>query len=125
MRKGIEPFNIEEEQRIIHDCVKAANNIKTMTDRAYRYLYLASGFIAHYDKWGFADHYREPGSLKKDILDNQRNNQWDNFRPGEENYDYYMQKKKIYNTICDCLKNNIEYKPKRKMEKTTEFDFGR
>jgi hypothetical protein len=31
---GLEPFNVEEEQRIIRDCVKAANNIETMTDRA-------------------------------------------------------------------------------------------
>jgi transposase-like protein len=37
----------------------------------------------------------------------------------------YMQKKQIYNTACDCLKNNIEYRPKQKVEKTMEFDFRR
>jgi hypothetical protein len=125
MGKGIEPFSIEEEQKIIRDCVKAANDIETMTDRAYKFLYLANGFIAHYDKWGFVEYYLEAGSLKKDLFDYQRENQYGNFCPGDEYYDYYMQKKKIYNTICDCLRNNIEFKTEKKMEKTAEFDFGR
>jgi hypothetical protein len=122
---GLEPFSIEEEQRIIRDCVKAANNIEAMTDRAYRFLNLSSGFIAHYNKWGFMGYYREPGSLKRDILVHQKNNQWDNFRSGERGYEYYMQKKNIYNAVCDCLKNNIEYRPNRNVDKSMEFDFGR
>jgi hypothetical protein len=121
----LEPFSIEEEQRIIRDCVKAANNIKTLTDKAYRFLNLSSGFIAHYDRFGFMEHYREPGSLRQDILAYQNHNQWGNFRPGERGYEYYMQKKKIYNAVCDCLKNNLEYRPKRQVEKSMEFDFGR
>jgi hypothetical protein len=125
MRKGLEPFSAEEEQKIIRDCVKAANNIEDMTDRAYRYLYLSSGFIAHYDKGGFKEYYCEPGSLKKDILEYQWDNQYFNFSTRDEGYEYYMQHKKIYNTICDCIKNNIEFKPKRKIEKAPEFDFGR
>jgi hypothetical protein len=122
---GLAPFSFEEEQKIIRDCVKAANSIEDMTDKACRFLNLSNGFIAHYDKSGFMGYYREPGSLKKDILDNQRNNQWGNFRPGEREYEYYMQKKNIYNAVCDWLKNNIEYRPRRNVEKTMEFDFGR
>jgi hypothetical protein len=121
----LEPFSIEEEQRIIRDCVKAANNIEALTDKAYRFLNLSNGFIAHYDWFGFMDNYRKPGSLKKDILDYQTQNQWGNFRPGERGYEYYMQKKNIYNAICDCLKNNIEYRLRRNVEKTMEFNFGR
>jgi hypothetical protein len=34
---GLEPFTIEEEQKIIRGCVKAANNIETLTDKAYRF----------------------------------------------------------------------------------------
>jgi hypothetical protein len=71
------------------------------------------------------DNYREPGSLKRDILAQQKNNQWDNFRPGERGYEYYMQKKKLYNAVCDCLKNNVEYRPRRQVEKIMELDFGR
>jgi hypothetical protein len=117
---GLEPFSVEEEQRIIRDCVKAANNIETLTDKAYRFLNLSNDFIAHYNKFGFMDYYREPGSLKKDILTNQQNNQWGNFRSGEREYEYYMQKKNIYNAVCDCLKNNIEYRPRRNVEKSME-----
>jgi hypothetical protein len=42
------PRSPEEEQKIIRDCVKATRDIKSMTDRAYKYLYIAGGFIAHY-----------------------------------------------------------------------------
>jgi hypothetical protein len=122
---AIQPHSPEEEQKIIRDCVSAAGDITAMTNRAYKYLYLASGFIAHYDKGGFMQHYEEPGSLKKEILNYQKYNQWGNFHPKDENYDYYMQKKKIYNAICDCLKNDITYKPTRKNLKEMEFDFGR
>jgi hypothetical protein len=121
---AIQPCSPEEEQKIIRDCVKAAGDIKTMTDRAYTFLYLADGFIAHCDKYGFMDYYEEPGSLRKDIFDYQRENQYNNFGPKDDYYDYYMQKKKIYNTICDCLKQGIEYKSKPKKQKETEFDFG-
>jgi hypothetical protein len=122
---GLEPFSVEEEQKIIRDCVKAAHNIDALTDKAYRFLNLSSGFIAHYNRFGFMDHYREPGSLKQDILAHQNHNQWGNFHQGERGYEYYMQKKNIYNAVCDCLKNNIEYRPRRNVEKTMEFDFGR
>jgi hypothetical protein len=121
---AIKPYSPEEEQKIIHDCVKAAGNINNLTKRAYNYLYQARNFIAHVNKLGFMEHYEEPGSLKKDIFEYQRDNQYFNFHPGMENYDYYMQKKKIYNTICDCLKQGIEYKSKHKRQKEMEFDFG-
>jgi hypothetical protein len=104
--------------------ISAANNIEALTDKAYRFLNLSNGFIAHYDRFGFMDNYREPGSLKKDILDYQNQNQWGNFRLGERGHEYYMQKKNIYNAVCDCLKNNIEYCPRRNVEKTMEFNFG-
>jgi hypothetical protein len=122
---GLAPFSPEEEQKIIRDCVKAARNIDDLTDNAYQFLNLSNGFIAHYDKFGFMEHYREPGSLKQDILTHQSHNQWGNFRSGERRYEYYMQKKQIYNTVCDCLKNNIEYRSNRQIEKSMEFDFGR
>jgi hypothetical protein len=118
------PCSPEEEQKVIRDCVKAARDIKSMTDRAYKYLYLAGGFIAHFNKLGFMEHYEEPGSLKKAIFEYQRENQYNNFGPKDDGYDYYMQKKKIYNTICACLRQGIEYKSKPKRQKETEFDFG-
>jgi hypothetical protein len=121
---ALQPRSPEEEQKIIRDCVKAARDIKSMTDRAYNFLYLSCGFIAHYNKFCFMEHYEEPGSLKKAIFEYQRYNQYGNFSPRDKDYDYYMQKTKIYNTICDCLKQGIEYKSKPKRQKETEFDFG-
>jgi hypothetical protein len=122
---GLEPLNMEEEQNIIRDRVKAAGNIETLTDNAYRFLNLSNGFIAHYNRFGFMDNYREPGSLKQDILVYQNHNQWRNFRHGERGDEYFIQKRDIYNAVCDCLKNNIEYRPRRNVEKTMEFDFER
>jgi hypothetical protein len=124
---GLEPFSVEEERRIIRDCVEAANNIDNLTDKAYRFLKHSIGFIPHYNRLGFMMCYREPGSLKRDILEFQYQNQWGDFRPGEQEYEYYMQQKNIYNKICDCLRHNIEYhpRPRRNVEKTMEFDFGR
>lgn len=77
------------------------NEISKLTKSAYNFIYQASGFIAHYDIWGFRAHYADVESLKQDILDNQSMNQWRNFRPGERDYDYYMQKREIYNMIVE------------------------
>ena len=82
------------------------NDMSKMTKETYNFLYLASGFIAHYNLYGFIDYYNSQGgvfALVKDILDNKRNNQWDNFRKGEANYDYYMSKKEVYNAICEVI----------------------
>ena len=38
--------NIEEEQRIIRDCVKATQDIEKLIDKAYTFLYLSKGFIS-------------------------------------------------------------------------------
>jgi hypothetical protein len=124
---GLEPFNVEEEQQIIRDCVEASYNIDNLTDKAYRFLKNSIGFIAHYDRLNFMRCYCEPGSLKQDILEFQYQNQRGGFRPGEPEYEYYMQQRNIYNTICDCLKHNVEYhpRPRRNARKTMEFDFGR
>jgi hypothetical protein len=124
MRMASKLFSPEEERKIISDCVKAANNIHTMTKKAYHYLYLCDFFIAHNNQLGFMENYSEPGSLKQDLFSYQKDNQHYNFHPGEENYEYYMQHKKMYNMICDCLKQGIEIKTKRKIDKTKEFDFG-
>jgi hypothetical protein len=60
---------------------------------------LCSGFIAHYDLYGFIAHYSTPNSLKRDIISYAGQNQWNNFRPGERDYEYMMAKKDVYNRI--------------------------
>lgn len=99
-----------QEQRIIKNVVAACKGINQMNKQGYDFLYLSSGFIAHYNLYGFMDYYSDAGSLEKDILLNQKWNQWDNFHSGERDYAYYMQKKNIYNQICgQLLKEEFDF----------------
>lgn len=83
---------------IVNNVVKACKNIDNLNKTGYNFLYLASGFIAHYDLYGFISSYTGQ-SLKRDIVSFAGQNQWNNFRPGERDYDYYMAKKDVYNRI--------------------------
>jgi hypothetical protein len=79
------------------------NDINNLTPTAYRYIYQAGGFIAHYNLHGFRDAYQNVSDLKQDILQNQQINRWSNFYPGEENYDYYQSKGEVYAEIVRLL----------------------
>jgi hypothetical protein len=83
---------------IVNNVVKACKNIDNLNKTGYNFLYLASGFIAHYDLYGFIATYTGR-SLKRDIISFAGQNQWNNFHPGERDYDYYMAKKEVYNRI--------------------------
>jgi hypothetical protein len=83
---------------IVENVVAAVKDITKLNKVGYDFINLASGFIAHYNLNGFKDYY-EDYSLKDDILSNKNQNQWNNFHKGEENYDYYMSKKDVYNRI--------------------------
>lgn len=87
--------------------VMQTGEIEYLSKAAYDYLYLTSGFIAHYNVHGFRDYYSDVENLRRDILINQMNNQWRNFLPGEQDYDYMMQKKNIYNQIVDVCQSPI------------------
>lgn len=86
--------------------VMQTGEIEYLTKAAYNYLYLASGFIAHYNLHGFRDYYSDVENLRRDILINQMHNQWRNFTKHDEDYDYMMQKKSIYNQIVDACQTN-------------------
>ena len=86
----------------IKSVVAAVKDIEAINSRAYDFLYLASGFIAHYNIDGFCDYYRAV-SLRDEILRNQDANRWDNFREGEKDYEYYRQKGAIYQAICEII----------------------
>lgn len=98
------PLTENQKTRLVNNIVAAATlNVEKLNKQSYKFLHLANGFIAHYSIWGFMDHYAESGKLRRDILDNQRSNQWSNFRPLDKDYDYYMAKKDVYNRICEKL----------------------
>jgi hypothetical protein len=92
------PLTERQKTLIVNNVVKACKNIDNLNKTGYNFVYQASGFIAHYNLYGFIASYTGE-SLKRDIVSFAGQNQWNNFRPGERNYDYYMAKKDVYNRI--------------------------
>lgn len=95
---SLAPLTERQKTLIVSNVVKAVKNIDNLNKTGYKYLYLCSGFIAHYDLYGFIASYTGE-TLKRDILSYAGQNQWKNFRPGERDYDYYMSKADVYNRI--------------------------
>jgi hypothetical protein len=74
--------------------------IKHLSNSSYKFLYLCSGFIAHYNLYGFRAEYENVNDLKLNLARSYGANQWRNFHVGERDYEYYMEKRDIYNRIC-------------------------
>lgn len=103
--KGLEPISEALKARIVANVLKACQDITKLNRTGYNYLYLCSGFIAHYGLGGFIDHYSQQFfNLSADILFYERANVWDNFHPGEENYEYYQSRADVYRRIVQGLK---------------------
>lgn len=102
MNKGLTPLTKRQQSLIVNNVVKACKDITKLNRTGYNFLYLASGFIAHYNLGGFIDYYTG-NDLKTDILRNASYNMWTNFRPGEEHYEYYMSKKAVYQALIYAL----------------------
>lgn len=95
---ALAPLTERQKTLIVNNVVKACKNINSLNKTGYQYINLCSGFIAHYDLYGFQDFYSD-NSLKQDIISFAGQNQWKNFRPGERDYEYYMAKADVYNRI--------------------------
>ena len=95
---SLTPLTERQKSLIVSNVVKACKDITQLNKTGYRYLNLCSGFIAHYDLYGFIDFYTHV-NLKNDLVGFAGQNQWKNFRPGERDYDYYMSKADVYNRI--------------------------
>ena len=95
---SLAPLTERQKTLIVSNVVKACRNIDNLNKTGYKYLYLCSGFIAHYDLYGFIASYTGE-SLKRDLISYAGQNQWKNFRPGERDYEYYMSKAEVYNRI--------------------------
>lgn len=96
------PMSEKDFELTVENVVGACADISKLNKRGYDYLYVASGFIAHYDIHGFKQVYSQQ-SLRQDILNNEINNQWYNFRPNEDGYSFYKQKGDIYREIIKRL----------------------
>lgn len=76
-------------------------DINKLSVKAYNFIHICSGFIAHYNIRGFIAEYGTASNLADAVLRNRIMNKYDNFHPGEENYEYYHQKAEIYDTLCN------------------------
>lgn len=99
---ALTPYSERQKTLIVNNVVRAVNDIEKLNRTGYKYINLCSGFIAHYNLYGFIDFYSR-NSLREDILRNAEMNQWRNFRPGDRDYDYYMAKAEIYNRILEAI----------------------
>jgi len=93
----------KEQDLTVAAVVRAVDNITKMNKRAYNFLYLAQGFIAHYDQRGFMSYYGD-NDLRKDILDNAEANRWTNFRQGDRDYEYYKAKADVYQRVVNLIR---------------------
>ncbi len=98
----MEALTERQKALIVSNLVKAVKNIDNLSRTGYKYIYLCSGFIAHYDLYGFIASYSGE-SLKRDILSYAGQNQWRNFCPGDRDYEYYMSKADVYNRIVHAI----------------------
>lgn len=96
------PLTDRQATLIINNVVRACKDINALNKTGYNFLCQAQSFIAHYDIYGFKAHYSD-GSLANDILRNAHYNMWQNFRPGEKDYEYYQAKARVYRGICNAL----------------------
>jgi hypothetical protein len=97
---------ITEKQKtlIVNNIVKACDDIEKLNGTGYKFIYLANGFIAHYNLNGFKGYY-SGSSLSRDILLNESSNKWLNFSEGDRDYLYYKSKADIYSRIVSKLRN--------------------
>jgi hypothetical protein len=95
---ALTPLTERQKTLIVSNVVKAVKNIDNLNKTGYNFVYQCSGFIAHYDLYGFIASYTGE-SLKRDLISYAGQNQWANFRQGERDFDYMMAKKDVYNRI--------------------------
>lgn len=98
----LKPITDNEKRLIVRNVISACKDTEKLNKRGYGFLYLCSGFIAHYNLEGFKGAY-SPYGLQSDIARYKRYNQWQNFKPGDDNYAYYKSKADTYNAICEAL----------------------
>ena len=54
---SLTPLSKRQQDLIVSNVVKACKDITLLNKTGYNFLYLASGFIAHYNLHGFIDFY--------------------------------------------------------------------
>ncbi len=101
----IEPLTPRQQTLIVNNVIRACEDIGQLNRQGYKFLYLCSGFIAHYDINGFKANYDQDVGygLATAIRAHADANQWQNFSPRDDDYAYYMTKRAVYNRILAGL----------------------
>ena len=96
------PLTIRQQQLIVASLRKVfqTGDINNLSKSAYNFLYQSSGFIAHFNLYGFRDRYKNVDDLKRAIARNYGANQWRNFGGKDPNHLYMMSKRDCYNNIA-------------------------
>ena len=102
----ITPLTQRQQDLIVNNVLRAVDNIEQLNKTGYSFLYLANGFIAHYNIHGFKAHY-SVHSLTRDILNNKNSNMWRNFSPADRDYAYYMSKREVYERIIAGIEEMV------------------
>lgn len=100
----------EENQIVRNIGLAITKDINLLNKNGYEFLHVCSGFIAHYNLHGFISHYGCSSHLAMDIITNYSGNQYSNWFKGETDYEYYMQKKRIYKRIYGIAKGDERFK---------------
>jgi hypothetical protein len=100
----LQPKTERQERAIIKNVLSACRDIRTLSKAGYGYLYLASGFIAHYNIHGFIAHYDTPGSLRADILRYADMAGYGERAITDPDHAYYNQKTRIYRALVSELR---------------------
>lgn len=101
----IEALTPRQQTLIVNNVLRACEDIGQLNRQGYKFLYLCSGFIAHYDINGFRANYDQDVGygLASAIRAHADSNQWLNFSPRDPNYAYYSSKRDVYNKILAGL----------------------
>jgi hypothetical protein len=99
---SLTPLTEKQQASIVKNIVLACDDIYMLNQTGYKFIHNCSGFIAHYDLDGFIDYYSE-NDLRTDIIRNALSNRYNNFKPGDQNYEYYKSKAKIYADIVEQI----------------------
>jgi hypothetical protein len=100
----MEAITEKDKMLTVKNILAACKDITKLNKRGYNYLYLANGFIAHYNLHGFIDYYSS-ANLADDILEHASANKWSNFTEGDRHFDYYKSKADVYARIVEGLTN--------------------
>lgn len=100
----LKPYTHRQLKLIVGNILNACKDINELKPIGYKFIHIASGFIAHYNINGFKCYYSRPeNNLARDILKNVENNQYSNFDYNHNDFDYYRVKRKIYNLIVEGI----------------------